>query len=397
MVTYDLSGQAVHPSVLYIPSKWRFYPYWMMMTPYPTGYDDYENPSLRKSQDGFIWEKQAGITDPLVGAPADVGTGGHNSDPCIALSNTNMYFWYRVTTATGTSTIYLKIATDETHWSAAQATNISTNALSPSMQLIDGTWHCWYISLADHTLHHLTSADGITWAEAGECSLVIPGYSNWHLEVQVTDLGYEALISAYPNGGTEGNNTLLFHAVSTDGLDWTISNGNKPVIDVSVGSWDSYEIYKASFYKDDKGYKIWYSARDLTGNWGIGYTEGETITTLIGKAGSEPYLSGGKKILSDLEVNGEIHSHSSGANLTSDANMNLRSGKVTAGSPINLNYSIGGAIQYYAGGTTIKTKINTDGSVEVIDPAAGIILASPDASRWRITVANDGTISGAKL
>jgi hypothetical protein len=108
-------------------------------------------------------------------------------------------------------------------------------------------------------------------------------------------------------------------------------------------------------------------------------------------------LSGGKKILSDLEVNGEIHSHSSGANLTSDANMNLRSGKVTAGSPINLNYSIGGAIQYYAGGTTIKTKINTDGSVEVIDPAAGIILASPDASRWRITVANDGTISGAKL
>jgi len=50
--TYDGSGQVVNPDVVYFPSGWHGYKYWLAMTPYPNSNDDYENPSILVSNDG---------------------------------------------------------------------------------------------------------------------------------------------------------------------------------------------------------------------------------------------------------------------------------------------------------------------------------------------------------
>ncbi|MDD4289905.1 MAG: DUF2341 domain-containing protein [Patescibacteria group bacterium] len=76
--TYEDSGQAIHPDIVYFDEPWNGYSYWMVMTPYPNGNPDYENPSIVVSNDGVSWVTPDGPTNPIDSQP-----GGYNSDPDI--------------------------------------------------------------------------------------------------------------------------------------------------------------------------------------------------------------------------------------------------------------------------------------------------------------------------
>jgi len=58
--TYDGSGQAVHPDILYWKDQ-----YWMTCTPYPYGVDTYENPCIYTSKDNYNWQVPDGCINPL--------------------------------------------------------------------------------------------------------------------------------------------------------------------------------------------------------------------------------------------------------------------------------------------------------------------------------------------
>ena len=75
--TYDGSGEAAHPSVLYFTSRWNRYRYWMAFTPYRGTNEKYENPSIVVSNDGIHWIQPKGLINPIIGKPED----GHLSDP----------------------------------------------------------------------------------------------------------------------------------------------------------------------------------------------------------------------------------------------------------------------------------------------------------------------------
>lgn len=49
------------------------------------------------------------------------------------------------------------------------------------------------------------------------------------------------------------------------------------------------------------------------------------------------------------------------------------------------------------GSVTLKPDdtLTTDEVVEITD--GSIVLVSPDGSKWKLTIANDGTISGVKI
>lgn len=46
---------------------------------------------------------------------------------------------------------------------------------------------------------------------------------------------------------------------------------------------------------------------------------------------------------------------------------------------------------------TTKSSINPDGEVEITDNTKGVILKSPDNTRWRVTIDNTGTLSAAAI
>jgi len=73
--TYDGSGQAVHPDLVYFPDGWgkdregNNWNYWLVMTPFPNRKDNYENPSILVSDDGVKWRTPPGLENPAEKEP----------------------------------------------------------------------------------------------------------------------------------------------------------------------------------------------------------------------------------------------------------------------------------------------------------------------------------------
>ena len=78
LVTYDGSGQAVHPDFVRLPASWGGDPFRLVATPYPGGDQTYENPSLFTGSTGTSWVVPDGIQNPL-----ERPLSGYYSDPDV--------------------------------------------------------------------------------------------------------------------------------------------------------------------------------------------------------------------------------------------------------------------------------------------------------------------------
>ncbi|MGB2695234.1 MAG: hypothetical protein WBD55_08615 [Dehalococcoidia bacterium] len=282
--TYDGSGQAAHPDVVSFADGWGGHTYWMVMTPYPYDTSERENPSLLVSEDGQSWVVPAGVTDPLVSTPPC----DHNSDPDLVYdpqTDELMLYYTEVLrpqfcgAGTNTNSVKLMTSSDGVAWSEPKTVMEFDLGrypvyVSPAVVYRGGRFEMWMAG-NDDTLVYTTSDDGEAWAPLQEGSL--PD-SLWHLDVQYVAARHEywMLYATLPGTGGE-----LKFARSADGLDWDMCE--QPVLQASSG-WDSDRIYRSTFLYDEARnmLRVWYSARDGEGVWGIGYTEG-----------GHPGLSGG--------------------------------------------------------------------------------------------------------
>jgi sucrose-6-phosphate hydrolase SacC (GH32 family) len=95
------------------------------------------------------------------------------------------------------------------------------------------------------------------------------GKDIWHIEVIKRGAVYHGFFN-YCDGGTTGNNSLLYFATSPDGITWTVNS--TALLSVSAG-WDNAKIYRASGCITPTGYDLFYSAMTVAGNaWHIGRT-----------------------------------------------------------------------------------------------------------------------------
>jgi hypothetical protein len=274
--TYDGSGQVVHPDVIYVPDGWNGFAYWLGMTPYPNGNDDWENPSILASNDNETWVVPPGVTNPLAPMPT---APGHNDDVDMVLVEDTLYLYWVETNVDGNSYIKLITSSDGVNWSAPQSVlGLPNYVMSPAIVHEAGAWRMWYATSPGgctsgyQDIYLRTSSDGLSWGEAQEVAIDQPDRVVWHFDVQTTDAGYVMLFNSYP-AGSNCANTNLYHAESADGLAWTVSQN--PVLTPAPGGWDNMNVYRASFLADGTFYRIWYSARSTGGQWRVGYTEGE--------------------------------------------------------------------------------------------------------------------------
>ncbi len=84
--TYDGSGQAVHPDVTFFHGE-----YWMVVTPYPYGMEEYENPCI---YNGMSLNEMKPAFAPIV-KQSKHKQGCHLSDPCIANNGKKLFCFYR--------------------------------------------------------------------------------------------------------------------------------------------------------------------------------------------------------------------------------------------------------------------------------------------------------------
>lgn len=271
--TYDGSGQATHPDVLYVPEGFGGFDYWMALTPYPGSNDDYENASILASDDGLTWAVPPGLTNPISPEPVP----GFSSDVDLLLVNDTLWCVYR-DVISGTEYLRARSSTDGVTWSSPVdllSKASSTEALLSPTILWDGSRFVMW------TINHLTNtcrrraASSITgpWSSPTTCVMPSPpGRILWHLDVVLDSSGYHCLLDTAIN--TSGAAAKLHIARSSNGIDWSVSD---VVIDAAApGSWDDELIYRGSFFRAGNRYRVWYSAMKSTSVWHIGYTEVST-------------------------------------------------------------------------------------------------------------------------
>lgn len=269
--TYDGYNQATHPKILYFPKRWNGYEYWMSVTPYPFGNDDYENPCIVTSNDGKTWVTPAGLKNPITGVPSDVKIGAHYSDSHLVMCGNKMEMWYRYNKGnpktnradSSTDYYYRTVSKDGLNWSVPQLMQKSNKGLiSLAVNYEDKKYEFWYTT-AQKRLIHAESVDGATWSDPQQCSIELPeGYLPWHQDM----IHYQSVYYLLQTGIRQRDYSFaLFLSKSTDGIHFTkgvpFYPSDNPVI--LHKTW----LYRSTVYADGDTLRMMISYRLPQKKW----------------------------------------------------------------------------------------------------------------------------------
>ena len=307
--TYEGSGQAVHPDVLWFPAGWHGFEYWMAFTPFPGGKPEFENPSIVASHDGIAWQVPAGLTNPVVRRPSK---GAYNSDPDLSYdAATDQLVMLTREVRGGFNHISMLTSRDGVKWGRLRKVFLRRNhgMISPTMVLSSARDpRLWFVDGGDKKcpkrVTRVMRQEGIGrspmaspalergWGPARLSGLVQPGYHIWHLDVTwvAARQEYWAVYPAYPR--RECGARDLFFATSPDGVRWTTYP--VPLLRHEDKTWTSAMLYRATTLYDAGRdvIRIYLSASGPGSDWRLGVVEfgmPELLARLSG-AGTDPSL-----------------------------------------------------------------------------------------------------------
>lgn len=291
--TYDGSGQAINPSIYYNASGLWGFKYWMLYTPLPNGNYSYENPSLVASNDGITWTTPKWISNPIDLYP---GNGRLNNDPDMvynAAANRLECYWLNSSSSGGNDNYILLRYVNQTEVSNRISTIGGGNTLgydptgaytingwgmsspqNPVFILDNGTYWAYTVESGSKpvTIVLYKSTDGLNFTFVQRMNVTaIPGQNIWHMDAEKTVHGVNFLFCE--NNILNSLNHTLYFGQSTS-YTGNITVQTTPLLAPGVsGSWDDTKIYRSCSVTDPNGQRmnIWYSGRNSTNVWGMGF------------------------------------------------------------------------------------------------------------------------------
>ena len=273
VLTYEGSGELVHPDVAFFPHGFWGKRYWYSATPYPAGNATFENPSIYTGATSAEMRVPDGLSNPL----AKPEPNAYLSDPDIAYDpqRHQLGMYYRQTTPGGDQ-IFLVRSANGTSWGKSQIVLAGArySLISPAIvREVDGSWRMWTVNAASAgcrsalgllSLQQRRSSDGTSWGAPEPVNLAIPGRVPWHWDVQYVRAKeeYWAMVAAYPDG-SNCSQTSLYFARSIDGTNWNVS----PTPLLRAG--DFYPIrelvYRSTFryHEGSDAVSVWFSGARL--------------------------------------------------------------------------------------------------------------------------------------
>lgn len=262
--TYEGSGHACHPSVVYTPYGFNGYNYWMAFTPYPNGDAQHENPSILCSNDGLNWQVPSGLTNPITGAP----TNGYNSDTCLVYDpKTPQLICYYRPVIDGQSIIVRKTSSDGVNWSAEEPCSGTENVLSPQVIMLNTNDFLMVGQKGGDFIAH-TSANGIDFELKEKNKMDIPDML-WHLGACKTTTGFLFTLCTFNYVGSNAN-TRLYFGSSRNGLNPTLIS-DTPIVDPK--DFYNLQIYQSVLTETEDGMRLYISSQSDNGAWDIGYAD----------------------------------------------------------------------------------------------------------------------------
>ncbi|MEO8620435.1 MAG: hypothetical protein ABI625_05170 [bacterium] len=278
VITYDGSGEMVHPDALVFPHDWRGNRYWYVATPYPQGDPAFENPSGYLGNGADDWRPLPGVANPLA-RPAELA---YLSDPDLSFDpvRDELRLYYRQTTLKSDE-IYLKTSHTGSDWSVPTLVveDARYGVISPAVvREQDGSWRMWAVNAVAGgckvhasavSLTQRRSRDGIKWGAPEAVNLTIPKRVPWHWDVQYIKSRneYWALVAAFPDG-SDCSRSAVYFARSTNGTSWTVSPS--PLLAAGVLEPLRDLVYRSSFryFSSTDVVTVWFSgAREALGKF----------------------------------------------------------------------------------------------------------------------------------
>jgi hypothetical protein len=269
-VTFDGSGQVVHPDWTRTPAAWSPAGQ-LVLTPYPNGNANLELPSEFAGAAIDLWQVPDGVENPIVRPRGS----GYLSDPdhLWLADRGELWLYYREVEAS--NTILLTRSRDGVSWTTPVevAKGANHTIVSPAVvQRRTGEWLMWAVNSgfagcgAGATSVELRrSSDGVSWSGATPVQLEQPGYSVWHIEVQwLPGPGeYWALYNVKTPGGCL--TPALYLATSRDGVAWRTFPS--PVLARGAIPELEHTVYRSTFAYDELSDVVtfWYSGASYVG------------------------------------------------------------------------------------------------------------------------------------
>jgi hypothetical protein len=276
--TYDGSGQAVHPDVVHVDAV-PGGPFWLALTPYPLSDEKLENPSVYRSQDGFVWSEPAPGVNPVVPRPLF----DHNSDPDLTWHDGTFRLVYLETQRReyrpDSSSFHLLRCVrsrDGVNWSEPETAlrwdlDRDPLYLSPTLvqgpaggrvYLVDGpgrriVWFPW--PLSDDRAE-----------PAGTLDPGLPGVRPWHLDVFPVPGGWAALLCARGPEAADNTDVDLWLGASPDLERWAFRP--EPLLAAGPALLDTKAVYRSTGLVAQGRLCVWFSARTVPGRWIIAAT-----------------------------------------------------------------------------------------------------------------------------
>lgn len=270
LVTYDGSGQVVHPDYLKPVQPWTHRPKYLAATPYPFSNQRLENPTLYSGSDGMHWNVAPGTPNPVVSTNT-----GFLSDPDIVYANlrNEIFLYYRQNS--DSDRVYLTHSENGTSWQ--QPVRVlsarSFTMLSPSVvRRNSGDWLMWSVNATGGCdgptarVEMRRSTDGISWSAPAPVTMNFTGAYPWHIDVQwiPTRREYWALVPVKVAGTCITQS--LYLARSPDGVQWTTLPN--PVMRAGAVTEFRDIVYRSTFAYDPSADNVtlWVSGARFTGS-----------------------------------------------------------------------------------------------------------------------------------
>jgi len=271
IITYEGSGQIVHPDVVFTPPGVFAHPWHLVLTPYPVAMGaEFENPSVFESDDGTRWGIEPGVVNPLA-LPRPQSLGELNSDPALlyVAAVHELWLYYR-SYRSDTDFVWLMRSSDAINWSPPELLfqTLTGGAISPSVvQSPDGHFLMWTVNghcgAGDTRIELRRSADGLQWDPPEPVTL--GGFSPWHVFVRwVSSLNSWVMLTNVKPAKNTCLTKDLWVAFSDDGVHWT--HGDHPWLSAGQddGGMFSSVVYRSAFAEIGDSLRFWYSGATTT-------------------------------------------------------------------------------------------------------------------------------------
>ncbi len=280
-------NEAYHPKVLSFKDKWNGYKYWMSYTPYPAGNGELENPHIVASNNLTKWETPEGLVNPLDDISKDGDKKKYDSDAHIVYNpdlDRIECFWRYVDENENKVIIYRKNSTDGINFSEKEVFIESKDRknldyVSPAIIYENGKYKMWYVDQKE--VNYKETADGINWSDTKKVEFKYKDGKlyTWHLDVIKTEKGYEMITVAYQNVNNRKTMKLYYTYSENETENWAKA---EKILEPTTrtSNWDNSGLYRSSMIYEDGVYIVFYSARSINNDHGIGIVYGKNIKQL---------------------------------------------------------------------------------------------------------------------